>query len=220
VAAATVAFDIIGTLFSLDAPRRVISAYGGPPATFDVWFSSALRDYFARSHSGSYTPLKDVLEDTVERTAYVVGWEIDADVASELMGSMRELTPVDGAEAALTALGNQGWKRLAVTNSSRDLVEALLDRGGLTSHFDGVITCDDLGVSKPHPHVYEEVKRQSQGEAWLVAAHAWDVGGALGAGLHAIWISTGEHVYPKFLPGPDMIAGDLGSAVEFLGTTA
>ncbi len=216
MAVRTIAFDIIGTLFSLDGPRRVLDAHGALPNTFEVWFSGALRDYFARSHSGAYTPLKDVLETTVERAALLTGWELRANVLPELMQSMPELKTVDGAKAALTELDQKGWKKLAVTNSSRELVETLLDRGDLSSLFDAVITCDDLGVSKPHPRVYEEVKRQSKGDAWLVAAHAWDVGGAITAGLHAIWISTNEQTYPGFLPAPELTADNLRSACEFM----
>jgi 2-haloacid dehalogenase len=170
MAAGTVAFDIIGTLFSLDGPRRVLDAHGAPPNAFEVWFSSALRDYFARSHSGAYTPLKDVLETTIERAAREVRWDPHAEVGPKLMRSMTELTPVDDAKVTLTELDEQGWKKLAVTNSSRELVETLLDRSDLRSLFDVVITCDDLRVSKPHPLVYEAVRRESEGDAWLVAS--------------------------------------------------
>lgn len=209
-------FDVIGTLFSLDAPRRILDDHGAPPFTFEVWFSGALRDYFARSHSGPYTPLKGVLESTLQRAARIVGWELDADAGHELMQSMRELAPAEDARAALDQLDGAGWKKIAVTNWGRELVDALLARSGLAGHFETVISCDDLGVSKPHPRVYDEAKKRSSGDSWLVAAHAWDVGGAITAGMKGIWLSTNEHIYPEFLPAPDLTADSLSSASEFL----
>ncbi len=148
---ATVAFDVVGTLFSLDAPQRVLDEHGAPASTFEVWFSRALRDYFARSHSGAYKPFKDVLQNTLERAARIVDWELDAKAGSELMQSLRELAPVDGAEAALDKLDHAGWKRIAVTNSSRELADELLVRSGLAAHLETVISCDDLGVSSLIP---------------------------------------------------------------------
>lgn len=215
----TVSFDVVGTLFTLDAPRRVLDKHGAPSSTFDLWFSEALRDYFARSHSGAYTPLKEVLENTLERAALAVSWEFDHKAGRELMESLRELTPAEGAEAGLDRLNQAGWKKIAVTNSSRELADTLLTRNGLAKYFETVISCDDLGMSKPHPRVYDEVKKHSSGESWLVAAHAWDVGGAITAGMRAIWLSAKERIYPDFLPAPEMTAADLGSACGSLVAT-
>lgn len=214
--ARTVAFDMIGTLFSLEAPRRVLDELGAPTATFDIWFSGGLRDYFARSHSGAYAPLKNVLETTLPRAARIVEWDIDRVSIPEVMASLRELSPIEGAGPALGKLTGAGWRTIVVTNGSRDVAEHLLTRSGLREHVSVVISCDDLEVSKPHPRVYNEVKRSSRGEVWLVAAHAWDVAGAMQAGIRGVWLSTTEHLYPGFLPPPDITSDDLDSAVASL----
>jgi 2-haloacid dehalogenase len=216
VTTGTVAFDLVGTLFTLEAPRRVLEHHGAPSTALDIWFSGALRDYFARSHSGSYTPLRQVLETTLPRAARLVGWELDDRAASEVMTALGELTPTEGAQAAVTELAGAGWRMIALTNASRELAEQLLGRSGLAAHFRHLLSCDALGVSKPHPRVYQEAMKASEGDSWLIAAHAWDVGGALEAGMRAIWVSSGEHVYPEFLPAPDLMTDDLVSAAEFL----
>lgn len=210
----TAAFDVVGTLFSLDAPRNVLAQNGAPPMTFDVWFAGALRDYFARSHSGAYTPLKELLETTLGRAARIVGWNLDQELTRKVMDSLRQLAPAEGAKEALEQLRVAGWKTVAVTNSSRDLANELLARAGLEQQFDDVISCDDIRHSKPHPAVYEQVKRHSQGDTWLIAAHSWDVAGAITAGLRGVWLSASEHIYPDCLPTPHLTADKLTSAVE------
>lgn len=210
----TVAFDMIGTLFSLEAPRGVLGRLGAPPATFDLWFAGGLRDYFARSHSGAYAPLKEVLETTLSRAARLVHWEIDRGSISEVMASLGELSPLEDAGSVLSRLKAAGSQMIAVTNGSHELVQQLLERSGFDGLFSTVISCDELGVSKPHPRVYEEVLRNSEGETWLVAAHAWDVAGAMRAGIRGAWLSTTEYVYPEFLPRPDVTGSDLSSAVD------
>jgi FMN phosphatase YigB (HAD superfamily) len=37
---------------------------------------------------------------------------------------------------------------------------------------------------------------ETVGEATLVAAHAWDVLGAVRAGMHAIWVNGDERSWP------------------------
>ena len=150
------------------------------------------------------------------RAARIVEWNIDEGSIPEVMASLRELSPIEGAGPALGKLTGAGWRNIAVTNGSRDVAEHLLIRSGLRQHVSVVISCDDLGVSKPHPRVYNEVKRSSQGEVWLVTAHAWDVAEAMQAGIRGVWLSMTEHLYPGFLPPPDITSDDPDAAVASL----
>ena len=80
--AGTVAFDIIGTCFSLEKPRKRLVELGAPTHTLEMrkvgvlieagfprfspnfsreWFAQTLRDAFALSYAGGYQPLKEVL---------------------------------------------------------------------------------------------------------------------------------------------------------------
>ncbi len=52
-----VAFDIIGTCFSLEKPRQRLAKLNAPAYAIELWFGQTLRDAFALSHAGSYRPL-------------------------------------------------------------------------------------------------------------------------------------------------------------------
>ncbi|HYV02062.1 MAG TPA: hypothetical protein VEM93_06960 [Actinomycetota bacterium] len=45
----TVAFDVIGTLFTLERPRRRLADRGAPEHSLDLWFAQTLRDAVGRS---------------------------------------------------------------------------------------------------------------------------------------------------------------------------
>ena len=64
----TVVFDIIGTCFSLDSPRRRLAELGAPEHALELWFAQTLRDAIALSHAGRYRPLRDVLRAELPRT--------------------------------------------------------------------------------------------------------------------------------------------------------
>lgn len=211
-----VVFDIVGTLFSLSAVRHRLEQAGASEEAFDIWFAQALRDYFSRSLADSYVPLKDILESTLPRTLAKADVAATEDTRWAVIEALQELDPAEGAVDACEKLTDAGWKVVAATNSSRAMCEGLLERAHLQRFFSDVVSCDDLGISKPHRRVYEEVERRHPGELWLLAAHAWDVAGAKDAGWRSVWISTLEKVYPAAFPQPDAIATDLREAADTL----
>lgn len=212
--------DVVGTLFSLDAPRQRLRSIGAPEECFDIWFAQGLRDYFSRSLADSYTPLKNVLEATLPRALALVGIELREESRNSVMQALLELRPVDGAEIACQTLTSAGWQLVAVTNGSREMAKQLLERSDLDRYFSDVLSCDDIGVSKPHRRVYEEVARQHEGKKWLVAAHAWDVAGAKDVGWRTAWIAMLERIYPGTFPEPDITARDLAQAADLMANRA
>jgi 2-haloacid dehalogenase len=210
------AFDVIGTLVTLEAPRRRLVELGLPAYALDLWFAEALRDYFARSHAGAYTPMKDMLQATLPRTLASFERFSGAGDAGPVLEALTQLEPAPGAAQACGSLVESGWRLFAVTNASEETTRHLLGRAGLESFFSGVVSCDELRVSKPHPDVYAAAVRRAGRRPWMVAAHAWDVMGAKEAGLRTAWIKTKERLYPRAFPAPDVVAGDLVDAAAQL----
>jgi 2-haloacid dehalogenase len=214
----TVAFDVIGTLFTLERPRGALTELGLPEYALELWFAESLRDFFALSHAGGYAPLRDALAAALPRTLSSQNVEYDDAVIERVMATFRDLDPAEGAGAAIQALTEAGFSILALTNGSEDLTRGLLNGGGLDNYFDAVLSCDAIRTSKPHPAVYEMARQREPGELWMVAAHAWDIAGAARAGLRTVWISGKERVYPAIFPTPDIRAPDLeGAARSIIG---
>lgn len=206
-----VVFDVIGTLFSLDAAERELDEAGAPPGTTQLWFAESLRDFFAASHAGMYVPLGRVMQSALARRLAALG--LDAS-AGDVFPALRKLDPVPGAAAACDAFAAAGWTIVALTNGGEDFIRALLERGGLAHHFESIVSCDSLGVSKPHPNVYGAVSGDAGATIWMVAAHGWDVMGAARAGMRTAWISTPEGLYPELFPRPDVVAPDIAAAAS------
>ena len=209
-----VAFDVIGTLFSLDRLRAAVRALGAPAVGLELWFAQSLRDFFAFSHAGGYVPLRDVLEAALPRAMRVFDVEVDADRAATAMGAMAEMDPADGAVQACETLADAGCRLVALSNGSVEATQGLLERAGLRERFAAVRSCDEVRTSKPAPAVYDLVESVAGGERWMVAAHAWDVAGAQRAGLRGAWVSAVEGRHLTAYPSPDLRAGDLSEAAR------
>jgi 2-haloacid dehalogenase len=210
-----VAFDIIGTFFTLDRPRDRLIALGAPGEMLGLWFAQALRDAFAWSHAGGYRPLKEFLEAALRRSLDSVGVDATEEDAANVMKAFAELDLVDGAEEACSMLLDRGWRILALTNGSEESTRRLLSRVGLADRFSVFLSCDRIGKTKPHPEVYEIARQEAgPGALWLIAAHAWDVAGAARAGLRTCWVSHLEKRYLSIYPEPDVRASGLVEAAR------
>lgn len=69
-----VAFDIIGTVFSLEPVREEAVRLGLPPRALELWFTIGLRDAFAMAAADTFEPFKSVLKDALEQTFFVYEW--------------------------------------------------------------------------------------------------------------------------------------------------
>ena len=209
VSSNTVVFDVIGTLFSLETVRRRMTEMGAPSLALDVWFSDSLRDYFAASYAGAYMPFAQVLGASMGRMSDALGLGLTEGQRASLMGALGGLQLQPGAPEAFQAFADAGWKQITLTNGSEEFTRKLLEEAGVDSYFSAILSCDEIGKSKPHPDVYALARGHVDGEAWMVAAHAWDLQGASRVGFKTAYVTTKETSYLSVYPAPDVIKDDL-----------
>jgi 2-haloacid dehalogenase len=108
-----------------------------------------------------------------------------------------------------------------LTNSPLAVARAQVTSAGLAELFDDVLSADEVRQLKPGPRPYWLVAERTGvdiGDVMLVAAHAWDVSGALAAGARAAFIARPGMV-PSPLGGrPTLIADDLAELASVLAS--
>ena len=210
----TAVFDIIGTCFTLDKPRQALVRLGAPDLALELWFGQTLRDFFAYSHAGGYASLKEMLRAALVRIVGQFGLQMTKDDVQSVLSTFAELDARPDLGPAVSLLVDRGWRILALTNGAQDATRALLKRAQLERHFDSVLSCDSISVTKPNRAVYQLALEDSRGETWMIAAHAWDIAGASRAGLRTAFITSVEGSYLKVYPSPDLVAGSLLEAAR------
>ena len=109
--------------------------------------------------------------------------------------------------SALQSLKDAGYKLVSFTNSSNKGVETQFINAGLTKYFDQRLSIEDMGKFKPHVDAYNWAARKMSiqpQECLLVAAHGWDISGALWANWRGAFISRpGAQLYP-LSPTPEI----------------
>ena len=208
----TVAFDIIGTSFSLSKPRQRLVDLGAPAYALQLWFAQTLRDAFALSHAGDYQPLKNVLEAELPRTLAMLGVASSSEQRAQVVSAFSELDLETGALEGFQQLTEGGWKLTALTNGSIESTHQLLEKAGALQYFTQVRSCDEVRRTKPHPEVYQ-LLQPSEGDTWMVAAHAWDIVGAARAGLKTAFVEAEEKSYLSVYAEPNFTAPNLETAI-------
>ena len=209
-----VVFDIIGTCFSLDKLQQQLTELGAPASTVKLWFAQSLRDAFALSHAGGYQPLKEILQAELPRTLKLLEVELNPDERSQVMEKLSQLELNQSASAAFKLLTQAGYQIVALTNGSQSATDKLLERAGVQKYFSEVYSCDAVSLTKPHQDVYKMVKTDNLKQTWLVAAHAWDIMGAIQVGMRTAFVTQLEKEYLDVYPQPQIMAENLLEAAR------
>lgn len=211
-----IVFDSLGTLFSLRVPARRLDEAAGKGA-FKEWHARVLRDGFALAASGRFSTFEEVALAQLECFLRERGVRARASVAREVLAAFGELEAYPDLGPALEEGRAAGARMLALTNGSLSLTKRLLERAGALSFIEIVISIDDVGAWKPAPEIYQAAAGRiglAPREIGLLTGHAWDVQGALAAGLRAGFVAREEPFYPGSMPEPDFYADSLTEGVR------
>ena len=130
---------------------------------------------------------------------------------------LRRLPPHPDAAPALDRLRATGLTLAALTNSPLDVARDQLAHAELADRFDAILSADEVKALKPRPEPYHMVARTFETEPHdvrVVAAHAWDISGALAAGCAAAFVSRPGKVLSPLGGHPDISGDDLVEVAE------
>lgn len=213
---AVVAFDVVGTTFSLENLRIRLQAAGAPGHLLETWFAETLRDAFALETAGRYRPFADIARSTLAGHLDPTTTDLD-----HVISGFAELDAHEDASAAMQTLLDAGVRVVGLTNGSDQVTQALWQRAGLQELVERTISIDDVGHWKPHREVYlhcAETVGVTPERLALIAVHPWDVQGARRAGLITGFVRRGGVSYPSVMEPPDVVGESLLSvARELLG---
>lgn len=214
-------FDVNETLLDL-APLRVSvgQALQGGDQFLPLWFSTMLHYSLVETLTGTYHDFGEIGTAALMMVAKSQGLELDPDVARQAIAdTITKLPAHPDVVPALKALAVSQFRVVSLTNSSTAGVAAQFEYAGLTELFERRFSVEDVGVYKPDPRTYRWVLDElgiKPEEALMVAAHAWDLAGAMAVGLQTAFVRRpGSALFP-LAAQPDYVMEDLQELVTQL----
>lgn len=209
-------FDVNETLLDLAALRDPFARAFGDAAPLGEWFARLLHASLAATLTDSYEDFASIGRRALEAAAARRGVDLpDAD-RDAILGTMRRLPAHPDVPDALERLRSAGFPLATLTNSSGDLVRAQLEHAGLLELFDQVLSVEEVRRYKPAPEPYLMAAERlgvPPSAMRMVAAHDWDVWGAIRAGCAAAYVARTDVPFVLGRP-PDLAGPDLSAVAE------
>lgn len=212
-----IVFDVNETLLDLSALDPEFDRAFGAASVRREWFTQVLQLAFVSVATDRHADFGTVGRAALAMVAERHGADLSTDDAARILGGMRRLPPHPEVPAALARLRDAGLRLAALTNSPKDAADAQLTHAGLFDFFEQVLSVDFAGRLKPHPAVYRMgAERLGAAPAGMrmVAAHHWDVTGAIRAGCAGAFVARPGMVLGPLDERPDVVGPDLAAVAE------
>ena len=216
-------FDVNETLLDLRALAAPFENVFGDGAIFSQWFAQVIQSALLTVVTGPYQDFVQVGRSALDMLAERRGLVLDDEQRNLILGTMRTLPPHPDVIPALEILKDAGFRMAALTNSPPQLAEAQLTHAELTPFMERIMSVDAVQSLKPAAKVYEYAAEQlgiKPAKMRLIAAHSWDVAGAMRAGCAAGFVARPGMVLEPLFPAPDIIGADMISVAEKIVATA
>jgi len=213
-------FDVNETLLDLKVVRHsVADVLKGGEEAVSLWFETMLHYSLVATVSDEYHNFGEIGAAALVMLANNRDIDLDMETARNVLKPILTAQPHPEVPDALKMLRDAGYKLAALTNSSRKSMETQLENAGIATYFDRKLSVEDISMYKPHRHVYLWGARQmgtAPKNCLFIAAHGWDVAGAMSAGMQTVFISRpGKQIYP-LASSPTYLVSDLHLLAESL----
>ncbi len=214
-----VALDVNETLLDLSALDPIFTAAFGSPSLRTAWFAQMLQLALVATITDRYLDFTSAQRASLEMLATRHGPPEAMEHADELLGAMRRLPAHPDVRGGLARLREAGFRLAALTNSPRDVALDQLGNAGIIDLLEETVSADEVHRLKPAADAYHLVAQRMDvpvDGVMLVAAHAWDVSGALAAGCRAAFIRRSGAVPAPVGPQPELVLADIEELAQAL----
>ena len=212
-----IVFDVNETLLDVDALKPHFARAFGDELVLREWFSTVLLYSEVVSLAGPYSDFGAIGGAALDMVATSRGVSLSAEDRTRILTGMRSLPAHPDVADGLRRLKQAGFRTVTLTNSAAAVVEQQLGNAGLRDSFERSFSVDTVRRFKPAPEPYRYVAKELGVDASalrMVAAHAWDVVGAMQAGWAAAFVARpGKVLYP-LAPTPDIVEPDLRAVAD------
>ena len=210
-------FDVNETLLDLGALDPHFERIFGDAGVRRAWFGQVLQSALVATVTDAYSDFGKIGGAALEMTAERHGVSLSDEDKQQILGGMRELPPHPEVAESLSRLRDAGLGLATLTNSTQQVAEAQMENSGLRDYFEYLLSADAVTRLKPAPEPYRmaaETLGVDVGQIRLVAAHAWDIAGALRAGCAADFVARPGMVLDPLVRRPDVVGADLREVAD------
>lgn len=208
----TLIFDVNETLLDLAALDPHFERVFGDAGVRREWFGGMIHSALLGIITDNYHDFGTVAKGSLFATAARLNVTLTDKDESDILRQIRALPPHPDVLEGLSLLQSSGVRMASLTNSAMNVAEAQLENAELTGFFERILSADTVRRLKPAREPYEHAAAElgvPVSQLRLVAAHGWDVAGALHAGCKAAFVARPGKGLDPLSPEPDVVGKDV-----------
>ncbi len=212
-------FDVNQTLLDLSPLEIDFEDVFGTGAAIGEWFARMLHGSLVANQLGEYRHFGVIGVEALLMVAERRGVRLDEATATELVTRLAILPAHLDVIPALERLLDAGFRTAALTNGSTRAANVQIENAGLHTFIQRVISVEEVERFKPDPAPYLHAARVMEvdvGSSMLIAAHDWDVAGAMKAGAQAAFVNRPGTLWSLPSPPPRLVGKDLTELADQL----
>lgn len=193
-------FDVNETLLDLAPLKENINKVLHNEQGFKIWFGMLLQHSLVDTFINEYHDFTVIAKATLSMAATTLGTDINEKEKKDALSSITQLNAYPDVPKGLQILKEAGFRLATLTNSPPSTLLAQLEHADIKHYFDNTLSIDSVKKYKPALETYQYAARTlgvAENEILMVAAHGWDIAGALHAGMQGAFIEReGQSLYP------------------------
>lgn len=188
------------------------------------WFRQVVEYFLTSTAIGQYRSFDILAMDALATIAARLGREVTAHDRATLAQAVGTMPAYPDVRPGLALLKERGFTVATLTNSTEASALRVIEHANLRDQFDRVLSADAVQRFKPAREAYEYAATQLNvdiGQMVLVAAHSWDIRGAMAAGCQTAFVGRPGSVMSPGDPRPQWEARDIvETAKQIIGQFA
>jgi 2-haloacid dehalogenase len=205
-------FDVYETMLSMEQVERRVNQMLDSKRGYIIWFNLLMQQCFVDSLTGNFQRFNQIADIALQHARTLLHQTPRENEAQQLIELMKHLPVHENVAEGLSNLYDQGYRMAALTNSPVQVVTERMERTGLVSYFEQVLSAEQVKQYKPATAVYHWAAQKLQVEEsaiLLVSAHGWDIAGSQSAGMKSAWVARNVSMRYPLPVQPDIICKDL-----------
>jgi 2-haloacid dehalogenase len=208
-----IVFDVNETLLNLHALDPLFRRVFGDAVVMQAWFAQVLQSALVATVTDTYADFGTIGSAALDMTAARRGISLSGDDRTDILRSILKLPPHPKVPESLEHLHSAGLRLATLTNSTVKVAEAQLTNAGLLDYFEQVLSVEAVRRFKPAAVAAKKLGVETS-RIRLVAAHDWDIAGALRAGCAGAFIARPGMVLGPLAELPDIVGRDLREVTD------
>lgn len=198
-------FDVYETLLNMYEIERKMNQLLDNRHGYLIWFEQFMQYCFVDNCTVQFNDFTTIARATMQMTAKMLGRKVDGHDFDFVLELLKHLPVQEGVQEGLSSLRNQQFRIAALTNSPYRTVIERMEKTGLVSYFEKILSAENVKKYKPCREVYDWASSQlhvTNEDVMLVSAHGWDIAGAANAGMFTVYLQQSKQPLYPLAPQP------------------